>query len=161
MPTGITGQPALSKEFYAFLSLSSELTGFSQADLLGTGCALDFFQQVESAAGDASAGKLWAAAREIAGESNGEEREKRIRHEVMADPELGPVARALLKMWYLGHWEQLPAEWRKDYGVNAGDVSRVISADAYQQALAWRAIGSHSPGANAPGFGSWALPPGN
>src|ERR1041384_1542742 len=149
MPTGITGQPALSKEFYAFLSLSSDLTGFSQADLLGTGCALEFFQQVESAAG------------EIAGASSGEERETRIRHEILADPALGPVARGLLKMWYLGHWEQLAADWRKDYGVNAGDFKHLISAAAYQECLAWRAIGSHSPGANAPGFGSWALPPGN
>ena len=161
MPTGITGQPALSKEFYAFLSLSSDLTGFSQADLLGTGCALEFFQQVESAAGEAIAGKLWTAAGEIAGASSGEERETRIRHEILADPALGPVARGLLKMWYLGHWEQLAADWRKDYGVNAGDFNHLISAAAYQECLAWRAIGSHSPGANAPGFGSWALPPGN
>lgn len=144
-----------------FLGISAILTGFSRLDLLGTGCAAEYLQEVTGAAGGQAASELWAAARRIledfAGDSEGLEAE--VRNRILADPKLGPLARAVLKMWLLGRWEQLPGDWRSHYGAHANDVDHVISVRAYQEGLVWRALGSHAPGAHAPGFASWSLPP--
>jgi hypothetical protein len=78
---------------------------------------------------------------------------------VMDDPDLGPVARNVIVLWYLGQWNALPNEWRNRNGASPLDVPRVISADAYAAGLVWTAIGAHPMGAKPPGFGSWANPP--
>lgn len=144
-----------------FLALSAVLTGFSPADLQGTGCVPLYFKETTGAAGEAVCGEFWEVAHEVLqGSPPGTEpRETAIRTRIMADPKLGPVARAVIKMWFLGRWEQLPGGWRKNYGINANDVDHVISAEAYIQSLVWRAVGAHTHGAMAPGFGSWASPP--
>jgi hypothetical protein len=69
------------------------------------------------------------------------------------------MARNIIKMWYTGNWAQLPQAWRNQHGAGARDVDHVISSQAYQEGLVWRAIGTHPQGAKQPGFGTWALPP--
>jgi hypothetical protein len=78
---------------------------------------------------------------------------------VMDDPDLGPVARTTIILWYLGQWAPLPSDWRDRHGASPLDVPRVISADAYAAGLVWRAAGAHPMGAEPSGYGSWANPP--
>ena len=137
------------------------LTGFAEIDLVGTGLTQPYLQQVTAAAGDAVCNDLWAAAASLAQRfpQPSAERDAAIRAEILASSRFGPVARALLKMWYLGRWEQMPAEWRQQYGTASADENRVISGLAYKQSLVWRACGTHPPGARASGFGTWADAP--
>ena len=72
---------------------------------------------------------------------------------------LGPLAKNLIRMWYVGNWEQLPAAWGDEFGAPANDQTKVVSAAAYQEGLVWRTIGSHAPGAKQPGYGTWAVRP--
>jgi hypothetical protein len=73
--------------------------------------------------------------------------------------ELGPIARNVIVLWYLGQWDQMPRHWRDRQGASPADVAGVPSAAAFRAGLVWRAIGAHPTGANPPGFGSWATPP--
>ena len=82
-----------------------------------------------------------------------------IRSRIMLNPTLGPIGRNLVVLWYLGQWNQLPADWRDVHGANAMDMTGYVSAEAYTQGLVWEAIGTHPQGAKMPGYGSWALPP--
>ena len=82
-----------------------------------------------------------------------------LRREIFSDPKLGPVARALVKLWYVGTWYELPADWRDAYGQNDRDRTFVVSASAYTEGLLWPAIGANPSGAKAIGYGMWAAPP--
>jgi hypothetical protein len=86
-------------------------------------------------------------------------REASVRREILGDERLGPIARAILKLWYYGTWYALPEAWHQKYGPAPDDMTFVVSATAYVEGLLWRAIGAHPAGAKAPGFGSWAQPP--
>jgi hypothetical protein len=144
-----------------FLELSAVLTGYGRADLLGTGLARRYYDETVSIVGEATVGELLGAAvsslRAAGGDAAG--LEEAVRRKILGDAKLGPVARNVIKMWYLGSWYQLPREWREAYGANARDTDHVVSAAAYQEGLVWRAVGSHPPGAKQPGFGTWSLPP--
>jgi hypothetical protein len=142
-----------------FLALSAMLTGYGRADLLGTGVARRYYDEVVSVVGDAVCRELLEAAAACAAEDDPARRERAVRRTVLAHPKLGPVARNVIKMWYLGSWRQLPRAWRAAYGDSPAGGNHVVSAQAYQEGLVWRAIGSHPPGAKPPGFGTWALEP--
>jgi hypothetical protein len=70
---------------------------------------------------------------------------KAVKSRVMNDAKLGPTARSLIKMWYLG-------------GDATPFSANVVSAATYKEGLVWQAIGSHPPAAKQPGYGSWSLP---
>jgi hypothetical protein len=79
--------------------------------------------------------------------------------QLMNDKRYGPLARNLIKLWYTGNWNQLPDDWRKTFGVLAGDSDQVVSVHSYQEGLVWPLIGAHPQGAKQQGFGAWAHPP--
>lgn len=144
-----------------FLLLSVILTGYSRADLLGTGMADQYYAELSSIVDEDICGDLWTATHKVlkAAGDNGEEIERGVRKLILDNPLLASVARNIIKMWYLGTWSELPQAWRNANGAKANDLDHVISAEAYREGLIWRAIGSHPQGAKQPGFGSWALPP--
>jgi hypothetical protein len=128
------------------------LTGFREVDLWGTGQAERYLEEVIGTVGDAMVARLLVTGDEAL-------RTDRLQALVMDDPDLGPVARNVIVLWYLGQWTALPNEWRNRNGASPRDVARVISADAYAAGLVWRAAGAHPMGANPPGYGSWANRP--
>jgi hypothetical protein len=128
------------------------LTGFRKVDLWGTGQAERYLEDVVGTVGDAIVARLLVTGGEAL--STG-----RLQALVLDDPDLGPVARNVIVLWYLGQWNALPNEWRNRNGASPRDVPRVISADAYAAGLVWRAAGAHPMGANPSGYGSWANPP--
>jgi len=142
-----------------FLSLSVGVTGFEQADLLGTGMAQAYYQQLVGVIGEAIAKELWAVARKL-GKLSGDALDTAIRRELLASPKFGPVARNIIQLWYWGSWLELPQAWRSRYGTNPQDVTQFVSAAGYQEGLIWKVMQTHPQGAKQPGFGSWSLRPG-
>jgi hypothetical protein len=141
-----------------FVGLSVALTGFDRAELFATGMVDRYLGELMSTLDDSLVGELlkrWAAIMALAPE----QREAQLVSTILSDATLGPIARNLTMLWYLGQWTQLPREWRDVHGANARDVDRIVSAEAYRESLVWVTFGGHPQGAKAPGFGSWAMEP--
>lgn len=140
-----------------FLAFSAEITAFTTFDLLGTGMADAYLKAVIDVVGEATVAQLldaWERVRRA-----GPDLEENLRREIFGDEKLGPIARNIIKLWYIGTWYQLPYAWTQTFGALEKDVTFVVSPAAYVEGLLWPAIGSHPPGAKAPGYGSWATPP--
>jgi hypothetical protein len=88
-----------------------------------------------------------------------ERRDRSMRAEIFSDERLGPIARNLVKLWFVGVWYQLPSAWRDTFGTSERDVTFVVSPAAYTEGLLWPTVGANPPGAKAPGYGTWAEPP--
>ena len=144
-----------------FLALSSVLTGFPVFDLKGTGQAEPYLSVVTDIVGAQVMGELLEAFRGVEKDPQGDETavEGGLRKEILSDDKLGPVARHLIKLWYVGTWYELPAEWREAYGENEADRTFVVSPDAYTEGLLWPTIGANPSGAKPFGYGMWANPP--
>lgn len=144
-----------------FVALSVILTGFDDAELWGTGMVDVYLDWIRRIIGDARLGDLLSVSRTAIDAANGQQAtlDRLVRLDVLEDDMLGPVARNLIVLWYLGQWNQLPGDWRDAYGASALDVTCMVSADAYAEGLVWKAIHTHPQGAKQPGFGSWSLPP--
>lgn len=147
--------------FESFLELSIALTGFNRVELLGTGVAHTLFGTVVESVGETVANELWIASDRVlkSGGATRAETEAALRENIFATAKLGPVARNVIVLWYLGIWNQLPDSWSNTYGSRPQDVTRIVSGEAYIESLVWPAIGAHPSGAKQPGFGTWSTPP--
>lgn len=147
--------------FDAFLAVSAVLTGYSRAELHATGCAADYWEQfrrvVPAPLLDAFLAPGPGLEAGLAADAAGSERQ--VRDSYLSSESLGPPARALIQLWYLGQWVPLPQEWRRAWGASRFDVARIVSTRAYKEGLVWNAIGAHPMGAKQQGFGAWALEP--
>ncbi len=141
-----------------FLGLSVALTGFSRVELLGTGMLERYYDTVNLIIGEREMGKLltqWMEAKERALPGALDEV---VRELLLENFRYGPVARRLIRLWYLGAWSQLPQEWRNAFGATSYDVAHIVSPEAYQESLVWTAGEAHPMGAKQQGFGTWAAP---
>ena len=147
--------------FDTFLSLSILITGFDAYRLRGTGQAEVYWSTLNDIVGPRVAQELLTAYSEIAGDSGGDETtlERAFRLRILSDAKLGPLARNLIKLWYVGVWYELPREWRDAFGENEKDRTFVVSADSYVEGLMWPAIGANPSGAKPLGYAMWATPP--
>jgi len=139
--------------------LSEELTGFSALRLHGTGQAEEYRATIADVAGADVLDALldaWTRIREEA--DRGDDIGDLLRRDVFGDPRLGPIARNVIKMWYVGAWYELPKEWSDAYGVRER-ATFTVSPTAYTEGLLWPAMGTNPPGAKAPGYASWTGPP--
>lgn len=145
----------------AFLNLSATLTGYSRFRLLGTGQVDNYLDAAREAVGDDLLGELLTAFgdvhREAAGDDPALDRGMRLR--ILSDDKLGPVARNVTKMWFVGTWYQLPQEWRDLYATGEAVSTHVVSPESYTEGLLWPTIGANPPGAKGQGFASWTGPP--
>lgn len=147
-----------SEPLQTFVQLSAALTGFSAFRLLGTGQAESYLAAIRSVVGDDLVDELLERYRRISAHT-GDELSRLLRAQVFSDERLGPVARNVVKLWFVGTWYQLPSSWRDAFGTAEGDVTFVVSPASYTEGLLWPAIGANPPGAKAPGYGTWAEPP--
>jgi hypothetical protein len=147
--------------FQEFLKLSSILTDFSVFELRGTGQAELYYTTTTGIVGEGVMGELLDAFGKAENEAQGDSAQlgKKMRTLILSDEKLGPVARNLIKLWYIGAWYQLPASWRERFGVAGEDKTFIPSPYSYVEGLLWPAIGAHPPGAKAPGYGTWTEPP--
>ena len=140
------------------LAFSSDITAFTVFELLGTGQAAAYLNTVTDVVGQDSVSQLLDAYEKLRNEPL-EVREERMRREIFGDEKLGPIARNIIKLWYVGMWYELPRAWTEAFGAREKNVTFTVSADAYTEALLWPAAGASPAGAKAPGYGSWADPP--
>ena len=145
----------------AFLDLSATLTGYSRFRLLGTGQADAYLTTTRGAVGDDVLGELLTTFASVVGDAADDERafDRGLRARVLSDDKLGPIARNVIKMWFVGTWYQLPQEWRDLYAGRRPDATHVVSPASYTEGLLWPTIGANPPGAKGQGYGSWAAPP--
>lgn len=141
-----------------FLAFSAEVTAFTEFELRGTGQAEAYLAAVEGVVG---ADRLRALldAYEGVPPGPGDERDSALRRRIFGHEMLGPIARNIIKLWYIGVWYELPHAWTEAFGAIEKNVLFMVSASAYTEGLLWPAIGANPPGAKGPGYGSWAGPP--
>lgn len=144
-----------------FVALSVEATGFTAFELRGTGVAEEYLATLVGVVGEAMTDELLDRYDEVLADAGGtgRGRQELLRRELLSDPRLGPLARNVAKMWFVGIWYELPRAWTELCGPRDGDVTRTVSGTAYTEGLLWPAIGANPPGAKAPGYGSWAHAP--
>ena len=151
-----------SDEFY---HLSAALTGYSVAQLQGTGVGQQYLDVLVAIIPHPILTELFDNFRRLSEDGTATVPDTDIQHRILSHPKLGPVARNIIKLWYLSIWYPLPGEWRAHYGQPGQaaeryrDVEFVVSNNAYIQGLVWQALGSHPMGAKQPGYGTWAEPP--
>lgn len=145
----------------AFVAFSAEITGFTEFDLNGTGQAEAYRTTVAEAVGEDILAELletWARVRDEAQRESSPAQDV-LRRDIFSDPKLGPVARNIIKLWYVGIWYELPPAWIDAFGALERNYTFMVSASAYTAGMLWPAIGGNPPGARGPGYGSWAGPP--
>ena len=141
-----------------FLAFSAEITAFTTFELLGTGQAQGYLNTVTEVVGQPVVEQLLDAYDRVRTAPQSV-RDHKLRREIFGDEKLGPIARNIIKLWYVGIWYELPRAWTEAFGAREKNVPFMVSAAAYTEGLLWLAIGANPPGAKAPGYGSWAEPP--
>lgn len=144
-----------------FLDFSAAVTGFTKFRLQGTGQAQHYLNTVTGVVGDAIVGELLATFQRARAEAGNDDAalETMLRRDVFSDEKLGPIARNIVKLWFVGTWYQLPTEWRAAFGMRENDTTFVASPGAYVEGLLWPTIDANPSGAKGPGWGTWAAPP--
>jgi hypothetical protein len=142
-----------------FLDFSSLATAFTVFELRGTGMAADYLAVVDRVVGSAVTDRVLDTYDRVKAEAGAADLIRHVRREILSDPTLGPVARNVVKMWYVGNWYALPPAWIDANGARPADRTFTVSATAYTEGLLWPAIGASPPGAKPPGFGTWVGPP--
>ena len=145
----------MSARLDRFLAFSADVTAFTVFQLRGTGQAEPYLQTVVGVVGEPLVDELLARHASL---PDGD-RAGGLRREIFSDEQLGPIARNVVKLWFVGIWYELPAAWRETFGAHERDVTFTVSPTAYTEGLLWPTIGANPPGAKAPGYGSWAGPP--
>lgn len=144
----------------AFLALSEDLTGHSAHRLRGTGLAEAHLAHLAQRLGvPVLAALLDAHAQARAEGTDDAALARAIRHRILSDPRLGPPARSLLKLWFVGVWHALPPDWHAEHGGALDDTDCVPQPAAYTEGLLWPSIGANPAGAKPHGYGIWARPP--
>jgi len=141
----------------AFAELCGALTGFDAAHLVGTGNVAPFWNHLVDRTGDAHADVLlttWSARVRDA-----EDPARAMRLHVLGDARLGPIARNLIRLWFVGTWKALPADWRAAYAPGRQDGDIIPASRAYTEGLLWPTVGANPPGAKPFGYAMWAKPP--
>ena len=144
-----------------FLDFSAKLTAFRSFELQGTDQAEPYLSTVTDVVGQEILDELLETYVRAAGEAGDGDGalDRLIRRDILSDDKLGPIARNVIKLWYVGIWYELPSTWREAFGPRENDFTFMVSPVAYTEGLLWPTIGANPSGAKAPGYGSWAQPP--
>lgn len=149
-----------NKFLATFREMSSVFTGFSQADIEGTGLNEIYFDTIHEQLGNKSFVALLGLFASIEAEtSNPTALKQQLRHQIFANPEYGPLARNIIQLWYTGTWNSMSAAWVSTYGPIHSNRTFIISGQAYLNGLVWPAVGAHPMGGKQEGFATWSFPP--
>ena len=134
-----------------FVDLSAVLTGFA-ADQLNPpldplALAQEYLTFLLGKAGEPVVDLLFGTFRQVVAEAKGDaaQVQKGVGSAILDNPALGPLARRIIRMWYLSIWYEL--EPPAPFG-SPGD--QVISSNAYTRGLAWEAMEAHPMGVSEP-----------
>ena len=93
-----------------FLTFSAEVTAFTIFELHATGQVESYHRTVVDVVGQELLDELLDAYDSVMG-GTPNERTGRLRKEIFGNEKLGPIARNIIKLWYVGIWYQLPRAW--------------------------------------------------
>jgi len=147
----------MSASKQGFVTLSSELCGFSELTLRGTGYADAYFAAVVDMVGNDLVEELLTTYGRLPADP--EARDRTLRARILSDEKLGPIARNIVKLWYTSIWFELPDAWHKKFKTQREDRRFIPFTYAYREGLLAPAVGAHVQGAKPPGYGSWAERP--
>jgi hypothetical protein len=144
-----------------FLDLSAHLSGYDRFRLQGTGQVERYLSTVIDVVGETTVSELLQTYDRIRKESGDDPAapDNLLRAEILSDDKLGPLARNIVKLWFVGTWYQLPSAWRAAFGALEKDTTFVVSPDSYTEGLLWPTVGANPPGAKGSGYASWTGPP--
>ncbi len=134
----LTGDKAL------FLLISTHLTGFNEAELLGTGMLDTYYDSIVKNTTPSDLRYFFEKAGDIlaTGKKNKTLLYESIAVYLMPLSAYDGLGQNIIMLWYTGNWNNTP-----------------VSGQAYKQGLVWDAAEAHPPGAKQPGYGSWSMPP--
>ena len=154
--------------FNNFVGLSAILTGYTQDQLAPSvdpiGLASEYLTWVEQHADQAAFEKTLTTFQDIAAQfpppldpttpdpTQVAEISAAVQQQILSDPDMGPIARRIIRMWYL-------STWYTSEPPQPTDLSQVISMNAYTMGLAWDAAQAHPMGYSELHFGYWAMTP--
>ena len=141
-----------------FVALSAVLTGVQKVQLFGTGQAQAYLATLEKILPAALLDELLERFQALS-EVEDDHIEKEVENQILTDTRLGALAQNIILMWYRGVWQQLPEDWRANFGSFPEDENHLISGAAYQAGLQWEIAGAHPIGARHQGYASWSLVP--
>ncbi len=147
----------LSTTLDRFADLCAALTGFDAAHLVGTGNVEPYWHLLVERTGQANAEDLLATW--DAKVRDAQDMDRAMRIELLGQARFGPMARNLIRLWYVGTWKQMPADWRGAHAPGMPDGDTIPAAQAYTEGLLWPAVGANPPGAKPFGYAMWAKPP--
>ena len=146
-----------------FLDFSVAITGFDKFHLYGTGQDSLYFSTIRDIVGGDMFGELLQTFHRLDVKAKTDNDEsvltQGLRSDILGSEKFGPIARNIIKIWYVATWYQLPDQWREVFGAKEKDETHVVSPQAYPEGLLWSAIGVNPPAAKAPGYGTWSEPP--
>ena len=146
-----------------FLDLSVVLTGFSRFHLQGTGQASLYFSTIWDIIGEELFGEVLETFRSIKEKAQNSNDESiltnGLRSDLFGSEKLGPIARNIIKLWYMATWYELPQDWQDVFGAKDNDKTFIPSPQAYPEGLLWPTIGVNPPGAKGPGYATWSEDP--
>ncbi len=146
-----------------FLDFSVTVTGFSKFHLHGTGQVSLYFDTIRNIIGAEMFGELLQNFHHLKGKADFNDDKSFLAEglcsEILGSEKFGPIARNIIKLWYVATWYQLPKSWRNVFGTKENDKTFVVSPQAYPEGLLWPTIGVNPPAAKAPGYGTWSEPP--
>lgn len=142
-----------------FVGLSAVLTGFSANDLnpplSPQPVSAEYLQMLQSKVDAALVTQLLSTYQTIAAQFPADEQTAQVQSQILTDAKMGPVARNIIRMWYLSIWYD---GYESDQ-VSGFSPGTVVSSNAYTKGLAWDAMQAHPMGYSEMHYGYWADPP--
>jgi hypothetical protein len=149
----------------SFLLICSEITGYSGFELESTGLVDTYHQLLSEILGPKLIREFAQSVDEVLVTQSGTpDREAAVDRVLRPPSRFWPVISALVSLWYLGTWNQLPESWYAGVGLalpGEKDAGRthVPSELSYIEQLSYKTADAHPPGAKPTGFGSWGWKP--
>ncbi|NEO99630.1 MAG: hypothetical protein F6K58_13320 [Symploca sp. SIO2E9] len=144
-----------------FVNLSAILTGYSSDRIMPAidpiGLAkqyLDYLQNEQTDVDESLINQLFTTFIGIADQPriSPEKLAQEVGKKILKDADVGPIARRIIRLWYLG-------VWYKNEPPKSFEDGTVISMNAYIRGLSWDAIQAHPMGYSEMRYGYWANPP--
>jgi hypothetical protein len=141
-----------------FVGLSAILTGFAASDinppLSPQPVAVEYLKMLQSKVDASLVTQLLNTYQSIA-QLPPEEQPAQVQARILIDQKMGPVARNIIRMWYLSIWYD---GYESDQ-VSGFSPGTVVSSNAYTKGLAWDAMQAHPMGYSEMHYGYWTDPP--
>lgn len=136
-----------------FVELSSVLTGYAREVLAPPFDSIDlkslYYQTAQQAQG-AVFDQILSTFAQIMSTTPPDQWPQEVQEKILSDATLGPAARQILKLWFVGIWYDPPDQ------INQGQI---VSMQAYVGGLVWDTIQAHPMGDSQFPFGYWGSDP--